>query len=55
MNEDCQEWKYSHNKKFEKAERAIDGDKDDMVLCLLTSEIKEECKKKKVWFMKDVK
>ena len=40
---------------IEKAEITIDGDEDDVVLCLVTSESKKECKNKKVWFAKDVK
>ena len=44
-----------HNKRFEKAEKAIDADEEDMVMCLLASESKKECKKKKVSFTKDVK
>ena len=47
--------KFSHHKKFEKAERAIDGDEDDIVLCSLTKENNEENTKKKVWLMEDVK
>ena len=35
------------SKKFEKAERAIDGDEDNMVLCSLTKENKKENEKKK--------
>ena len=52
MSKDCQAWKYSHNKKFEEAERAIDGDENDVVLCLLMCESKNECKK--VHFAEDV-
>ena len=55
MSKDCQAWKYGHYKKFEKAERAIDGEEDDLVLCLLTSESTKECKNKKVLFAGDVK
>ena len=44
-----------HHKKIEKVERAIDGDEDDVLLCLMMSESKKECKKKKVWFAEDVK
>ena len=45
-----------HYKKFEKAERAIDGDGDELLLCSLTSECKtEKIKKKKVRFAEDVK
>ena len=45
----------NNNKKFEKAGKAIDGDKDDVVLCLPTTENKKEIVKKKGWFMEDVK
>ena len=55
MSKNCWLWKCGHNKIFEKAERAIDGDEDDVVFCLLTSESEKDCKKNKAWFMKDVK
>ena len=55
MSKDCWARKYGQNKKIEKAERAIDGDEDDVVLCLLTSESKKECKNKKGWFMENIK
>ena len=55
MSKDCRVQKYGHNKKFEKEERAIDRDEDDVLLCLLLSESKKECKNKKVWFVEDVK
>ena len=55
MSKDCQARKNDHYKKFEKAERAFDGDEDDMVLCLLMSEGKKESKKKKVLFTQDLK
>ena len=56
MSWDCRERKYSNNsKKFEKAEKAIDGDKDNLVLCLLTTENKKESVKKKGWCAEDVK
>ena len=55
MSKDCREWKYDHHKKIEKAERAIDVDEDDVVLCSLMSDCKKECKNKKVWFMEDLK
>ena len=54
MSKDCWALKNSHFKKFEKAEKAIDGDEDDLVLCSLMSESKKEIKKKKVRFMEDV-
>ena len=47
--------KKGHYKEFEKAEKAIDGDEDDLMLCLLMSESKNECKKKKVWFPEGLK
>ena len=52
MSKDCWAWKTSQYKKFEKAEKAIDG---DLLLCLLTSESKKEIKPKKVRFAQDVK
>ena len=55
LSKDCWAWKYGHHKKFEKAESVIDGDKNDVVLCLLTSLSKKECKNKEVWSMEDVK
>ena len=45
-----------HYKKFQKAEEAIDGDEDDLLLCLfMMSESKKEIKKKTVRFVEDVK
>ena len=56
MSEDCRDWKYDNNyKKFEKAEKNIDGDEHDMVLCLLTMENKKEYANKKIWFIDGVK
>ena len=55
MSKDCWAQKNGHYKKFEKAERAIGGDEDDLVLCLLMRESKKEIKKKKVRFMEDIK
>ena len=55
MRKDCRAQKSSHHKKFEKAEKAIDGNEDDLVLCSLMSESKKESKKKKLWFTEDVK
>ena len=56
MSKDCQDRKYGNNyEKFEKAEKAIDGDEDDMVLCSFSMESKKENVKKNVWFMDDVK
>ena len=40
--------------KFEEAEKAIDRDEHDLVLCLLINESKKEIKKKIVWFAEDV-
>ena len=42
MTHDCKERKYNNKKKNKKAEKAIDGDEDDLVLCLLTMEVKIE-------------
>ena len=43
MSQDCKRRKYSNNnKKFEKAEKAIDEDRDDAVLCLLITENKKK-------------
>ena len=56
MSQDCQERKYgNNNEKFEKEEKAIDGDEDDVVSCLLMMESKQESIKKKVWFTEVVK
>ena len=52
MRNDCQAEKYSHHKKFEKTERAIDGDEGDVVLCSLTKEDTKENAKKKVCLQK---
>ena len=55
MSKDCWEQKYGNNyKKFEKGEKAIDGDENDVVLCLLMTENKKE-NVKKVQFAEDVK
>ena len=49
-------WVRTAIKKFKKAERAIDGDEDELVLCSLMRESKKEnVKKKKVQFAEDVK
>ena len=40
--------------KFEEAEKAIDRDEHDLVLCLLINESKKEIKQKIVWFAEDV-
>ena len=53
MNKNCWARKYGNHKKFEKAERAIDGDEDDLVLYSLTKENEKENAKKKV--QEDVK
>ena len=42
-------------KKYEKAEKAIDGDEENLVICLLTMVIKKETIKKKVWFAEGIK
>ena len=55
MSKVCWVRKFSHHKKFEKAERATNKDEDDMVLCSLITENKKENAKKKVWFAEDVK
>ena len=50
---DCWERKGSNNYiKKEKAEKAIDGDEEDMVLCSLTMESKKENLKKKFGWQK---
>ena len=54
MSKDCGAQKNGHYKKIEKAEKAVDKDEDNLVLCLLMSESKKESKKKKVWFVEDV-
>ena len=46
MSNDCRERKYNNNKRYEKPEKAIDGDEDDLVLCLLMMEIEKNIKKK---------
>ena len=55
MSHDCKGRKYSNNKKIDKAEKVIDGDDDDLVLCLLMIKNKKENAKKKVQFAKDGK
>ena len=55
MGWDCRERKYDNNNKYEKAEKAIDGDEDDVVLCLLTMENRKENVKEKVHFAEDDK
>ena len=55
MSKDCWEWKNGHHKKFEKAEKAVDGDGEDLVLCPLMSESKKEIEKKKVRFTENGK
>ena len=42
MSKDYRERKYSNNKRYEKAEKAIDGDEDDLLLCLLTTDNKKQ-------------
>ena len=47
MSNDCWDQKYGNNyKKVEKAEKAINGDEDEVVLCLLTMKNKKENIKK---------
>ena len=48
MSKDCSEWKYGIYKKFEEAEKAIDKDEDDVVLCSLTMENKKDNVKKRM-------
>ena len=56
MSWDYWERKYGNiSKKFEKAEKAIDGDEDEVVLCLLMMACRRVSVKKKVWFAEDVK
>ena len=50
----CRERKYDNNKQYEKAEKAIDGDEHDLVLCLLSTENKKEDVKKQVWSEADM-
>ena len=53
MSNDFWVQKNGHYKKFEKEEKAINGNEDDLVLCLLMSESKIEIKK--ILFVEDVK
>ena len=56
ISRECWAWKNSHYKKFKKAKKAVDEDKDDLVLFLLMSESKtKENKKEKDRFAEDVK
>ena len=48
MSQDCREQKSGNNKRYERAEKAIDGYKDDLVSCLLMMENKKENVKKRV-------
>ena len=43
MSGDCRERKYRNKKRYKKAENAIDGDEDDLVLCLHMIEKRKEC------------
>ena len=45
MSQDCRERKYSNSKKYEKAEKTIDRDEDNLVLYLLTMENLKKIKK----------
>ena len=38
LSKDCQVWKNSNHKIFEKAEKAVYGAEDDLMLCSLMSE-----------------
>ena len=49
------ERKYDNIKRYERAEKAIDGDEHYLVLQLLRMEMKKENVKKKVWFLERVK
>ena len=53
MSNDCHMRK-SNETRSEKAEKAVDGDDDELVFSLFTSKNKKK-KKKKVWFVEDVK
>ena len=56
MSQDCWERKYCNNNKiFKKADKAVDGDKDNIVSCLLTTKDKKDNVKKKVWYLEVVK
>ena len=57
MSEDCRAQRYGSYKKFEKAEKAIDGDGDELLLCSLMRDSKKEnnTEKKKVWFVDNIK
>ena len=55
MSQDCREQKSSNNKRYERAEKTIDGYKDDLVSCLLMMENKKENVKKRVWLAEDFK
>ena len=53
MSWDCREKKYDNNNKIiEKAEKAVDGDEDNVVLCLLIMENKKESIRKKFGLQK---
>ena len=55
ISKDGRKRKYNNKKQYEKAEKAIDEDKDDLVVCSLSMENEKENAKKKVWFAEDVK
>ena len=42
MSKDCRERKCNNKKKNKKAEKAVDGDEYDLILCSLMVEIKKE-------------
>ena len=54
MSKDCRERKFNHKKNMRSREGQW-GDEADLVLCSLTTEIKKEKVKKKVWFAEEVK
>ena len=55
MSKDCRVRRNGSYKKFEKAEKAINGDGDELVLCSLTRDSKKKSEKKKVRFANNVK
>ena len=55
MSQDCRERKHGNERRYEKAEKALDNKEDDLVFCSLTMEKKKENVKKKVWFAENVK
>ena len=54
MSKDCRSWRNGSYKKFEKAERAVDEDGDELVLCSLMRDSKKKIAKRKrfgLWLM----